>query len=250
MNTCVAYDHEFYARQVEGSKRTARIVAGLLSDLLAPRSVVDLGCGMGGWLRAFQDAGAEKVSGFDGDYIDRSRLLIDAANFEVADLSKPLRLPVRFDLAVSLEVAEHIDPESAPIFVESLVSASDIVLFAAAIPFQGGAGHVNEQWQSYWACLFGQHGYQAVDIVRPRLWNIPDIPYWYASNTLLYVAPLALEQTPELSAVASDTTGLPLDVVHPRAYEALVDPDRISIRRAGRNLGRAIQRRLGSLRTS
>lgn len=246
----VAYDHEFYARQVEGSKRTARIVAGLLTDLLAPRSVVDLGCGMGGWLKAFQDAGAEKVRGFDGDYIDRSRLLIDAADFEVADLSKPLRLPDRFDLAVSLEVAEHIDPGSAAIFVESLVSASDIVLFAAAIPFQGGTGHVNEQWQSYWAGLFGQHGYAAVDFVRPKLWNKPDLPYWYASNILMYAAPRAMERAPELSAFASDGTGLPLDVVHPRAYEALVDPDRMSMRRAGRNLGRAIRRRLGSRRTS
>jgi hypothetical protein len=104
---------------------------------------------------------------------------------------------------------------------------------------------VNEQWQSYWACLFGQHGYKAVDIVRPKLWNNPDIPYWYVGNTLLYVAPLALERTPELLAFASDRTGWPLDVVHPRAYEALVDPDRMSMRRAGRNLGRAIRRRLG-----
>lgn len=242
----IVYDQEFYARQIEGSKRTARSVAGLLTDLLSPSSVVDLGCGMGGWLRAFQDAGAEKVRGFDGDYVDRSRLLIDMADFEVADLSKPLRLPDRFDLALSLEVAEHIDRGSAAVFVESLVSAADIVLFAAAIPFQGGTEHVNEQWQSYWARLFGEHGYEAFDIVRPKLWDDPDVPYWYAGNILLYAAPRAIDRIPALSAFALNHTGLPLDIVHPRAYEALVDPDRISIQRACRSLAYAIRRRLGA----
>lgn len=246
----IGYDQKFYARQVEGSKRTAQLVAGLLADLMAPRSVVDFGCGMGGWLKAFQDAGAQKVRGFDGEHVDRSVLLISAADFEVADLAKPLRLSSRFDLALSLEVAEHIPAESAANLVESLVSASDIVLFSAAIPFQGGTEHVNEQWQSYWAGLFGRHGYAAVDIVRPRLWNNPTVPYWYASNILLYVAPCAIESMPLLATFASDRTGLPLDVVHPRAYEALVDPDRISVRRASRNLGRAIWRRLGASKTS
>lgn len=55
----------------------------------------------------------------------------------------------RFDLAMTIEVAEHLTPVRADSFVEDLTRLSDVVLFSAAIPAQGGINHVNEQWQSY-----------------------------------------------------------------------------------------------------
>ena len=98
-----------------------------------------------------------------------------------------LKLNDAFDLAISMEVAEHLPERCAEPFVESLTRLADVVLFSAAVPFQGGIGHVNEQWGSYWVALFRNRGYTAVDIIRKRIWNDDQIPYWYRQNTLLFV---------------------------------------------------------------
>ena len=69
----IVYSQEFYLHQAEGSKPAAQHVNSLLTYLFALRSVVDLGCGLGDWLSALQDASAEKVRWFDSDYVVRSR---------------------------------------------------------------------------------------------------------------------------------------------------------------------------------
>src|SRR4029077_20979056 len=88
---------------------------------------------------------------------------------------------------VSLEVAEHLDEAVASEFVASLVTHGAAVLFSAAVPRQGGSGHVNEQWPSYWAARFAHHGYVPIDAVRPAVWTDDRVAYWYAQNMLLYV---------------------------------------------------------------
>jgi hypothetical protein len=97
------------------------------------------------------------------------RILVDC--FEPADLSKPLRLSRRYDLACSLEVGEHLPPASSDHLVSSLVTAAPVALFSAAIPRQGGFGHVNEQWQDWWAA---------------KLWGDPDVAPWFQQNTIIY----------------------------------------------------------------
>ena len=64
------------------------------------------------------------------------------------DLAQPLQIDRRFDLALSLEVAEHLPPECGSEFVQTLTDLSSVILFSAAIPFQGGTDHLNEQWPS------------------------------------------------------------------------------------------------------
>ena len=71
-----------------------------------------------------------------------------------------------------LEVAEHIPPECADIFVESLTwGLAPVIMFSAAVPGQGGTLHLNEQWPAYWASKFAQHGYVLIDCLRPQLWD-------------------------------------------------------------------------------
>jgi hypothetical protein len=71
--------------------------------------------------------------------------------------------------------------------VNKLASLSKIILFSAAIPFQGGTEHQNEQWQSYWALKFRKIDYIPVDCIRPKIWDNPNVAYWYAQNILLYL---------------------------------------------------------------
>ena len=71
--------------------------------------------------------------------------------------------------------------------VRDLCALADTVLFAAAIPFQGGAGHINERWQSWWAQKFSENGYDPFDVLRRDIWGRRDIAWWYKQNTILYV---------------------------------------------------------------
>lgn len=222
LETCgVAADYPswFYEEQEEGSLRSARAVVPIVLEYVSPRSVVDVGCGVGTWLSAFRERGVSEVRGLDGDYVARDRLRIPAADFAPTDLARFDGPDRRFDLAVSLEVAEHLDADRAPGFVRALTQASDVVLFSAAIPGQGGTHHVNERWPAYWAELFSREGYVAVDCLRARLWDLDGVEPWYAQNSLFYVRESALPTYPSLARAG--VTRVPMALIHPRAYEAL-----------------------------
>jgi len=179
---------------------------------------VDVGCGQGGWLAVFRKLGVEDVFGVDGDYTDRDALQIPQDRFHPADLSKPLSLTRTFDLAVSLEVAEHLPAECADVFVGSLTRLASIILFSAAIPFQGGNHHLNEEWPDKWAELFRRRGYWAVDPLRKQVWENEAVEWWYAQNTLLFVRADLLEDVPALKAEFERTDPHQLRLVHPRQY--------------------------------
>lgn len=207
------YDDGFYVAQRQGSLLSARSIVPLVIEYLHPASVVDVGCGVGTWLSVFREAGVTDVCGIDGDYVRRDALLFPEEAFLAADLARGVSLDRRFDLAVCVEVAEHLEDEHAERFVRSLVTLAPAVLFSAAIPMQGGANHVNERWQSYWAGLFAGCGYRPLDLFRGRVWNDPSVEAFYAQNLLLYVDPatragLTVPECP------------PLDIVHPRIWEA------------------------------
>jgi 2-polyprenyl-3-methyl-5-hydroxy-6-metoxy-1,4-benzoquinol methylase len=69
--------------------QSASIVVNQLLDLIPVKSVIDIGCGVGFWLRAFADRGVKKIIGIDGDYTDRTRLAIDPSCFIARDLNRP-----------------------------------------------------------------------------------------------------------------------------------------------------------------
>lgn len=212
------YDAEFFKHLRDGCTRSAEVIVPIVLELLPIRSVVDVGCGEGFWLAAFRKLGIKDVFGVDGDYVDRSVLQIPVTCFHTADLVFPLRLDRTFDLAVSLEVAEHLQAESAARFVESLTSLAPAVLFSAAVPFQGGTNHVNEQWPEYWAELFQRYGFVPVDAIRRRVWKNESVEWWYAQNTLLFVRPALLDRTSTLRAEFERTNPDQLCLVHPRFF--------------------------------
>ncbi|MBA3441204.1 MAG: hypothetical protein H0T92_15175 [Pyrinomonadaceae bacterium] len=145
-------------------------------------------------------------------------LQIPVEDFLKFDLQKPLRLDRQFDLVVSLEVAEHLPSQCAETFTDSLVSLGEIVLFSAAIPFQGGTHHVNEQWPDYWVKIFQERGYVAIDCIRKRVWQNPNVEWWYAQNILLFVKENCLENYPALKAEFEKTNPSQLSIVHPEHF--------------------------------
>ena len=212
------YTTTFYEKQSDGSARSAARIVPVVLDLVPGiQSVVDVGCGVGTFLEQFRSHGVAWTQGIDGDYVDREMLRIDQDRFEARDLSQPLSFDRRFDLAISLEVAEHLPPGRALSFVDDLTRLSDLVLFSAAIPGQGGTHHVNEQWQDYWAGRFRDVGYSSIDAIRHQIWDLDDVESWYRQNTILYANLASLERYPGL--LAHRTSVLPsLRVVHPATW--------------------------------
>jgi SAM-dependent methyltransferase len=214
----IEYSSEFYENQQEGSRRSANRIVPIVLDLVSPNSVVDVGCGVGTWLAVFAEHGVSEILGIEGGDVERTPLQIPQQWFVLHDLTKPLRLGRQFDLVVCLEVAEHLEQEHAPTLIEGLTGLGPVVLFSAAIPYQGGTNHVNEQWPEYWAGLFAAKGYVAVDCIRDKVWRYDDVEWWYAQNTLLYVESGKFEKDGGLRQSGLKSSRVPLSRIHPRKY--------------------------------
>jgi hypothetical protein len=209
---------DYFQITQEYRRRSAQEIIPILVDLFHPSSLVDVGCGLGDWLIECKRQGIEDIQGIDGEHIEQSALYIPTKQFLVADLSKPLKLERQFNLVLSLEVAEHLPAESAEIFVDSLIQLGQIVVFSAAIPSQGGIGHLNEQWPSYWVKYFEKRGYLVVDCLRKKVWENPNVACWYAQNMLLFVHPEAFQRYPFLQQEHETTLRSQLDLVHPNMF--------------------------------
>ncbi len=212
-----AYDSGFYDTIRSGTQRSAARLVPLLCDELGlddGDKLIDVGCGEGWWAETFADHGLE-VLGMDGAYVQSSPL---GDRFIPHDLSEPLppRLHGRFDVAVSLEVAEHLPPARASGFVDDLTALAPIVVFSAAIPGLGGTGHVIELWPSYWTELFVSHGYAVSGALRFVIWDDTDIENWYRQNLLIAVRS---ERIGEFPGLFDTPTYHPIPIVHPVLYD-------------------------------
>ena len=234
MTAPTLYDAAFYQSQSTGSERSAEIVLPLVQSLLGPEpsvnTVIDVGCGVGTWLKVWQQLGVTQVLGLDGSYVDRTQLRIPDTHFCPHDLTQPLSsqlsVDLPADLVMSLEVAEHLPASRADSFVADLVRLGPVILFSAAIPHQGGKGHINEQWPNYWAERFANHGYVAIDCLRSQLWTNKDVAWWYAQNLLLFVAKDQLSQYPALASLYNPGQEAPLSLIHPTKYNAMASAKR------------------------
>jgi len=184
------YKDGFYKKRHEITLYAAETILTYVQTLLPNfNTAVDLGCGVGTWLYVMKQKGAKDVCGVDGNWVNKNYLQISEKEFIEHDLSKNVKImiPNSFDLAISLEVAEHLPKKYANDFIHLLTTLSDFVLFSAAIPFQGGLGHVNEQWPNYWISIFENYGYIGLDIIRKNIWDDQKIPIHYRQNIILYV---------------------------------------------------------------
>ncbi len=204
------------------NRASARRIFALLAEFdVRPASLVDVGCGTGEWLAAARDIGITDVRGIEGNWLDKSNLPIEASLVETHDLETGFDLGRRFDLVLCIEVAEHVTPASAERLVASLTRHSDLVLFSAAIPFQRGHHHVNEQFPDYWAERFAPHQFHPLDFLRPRIWKDASIIWWLRQNLLLFAHDRALQVNPKL-ATERDVQRV-LSVVHPSVYLGLLN---------------------------
>lgn len=157
------YDDKFYDDFGWEANEMARWFLPLLQSVVPFRSFADVGCGEGHYLRFLSDNGIHGTNllGIEGSPAACRRW--QGLGFEVE--RHDLRLPFhknlygKFDVVMSLEVAEHVEAEFAEVFVATLTLLSDTVVMTAAPPNQGGEHHVNEQPKSYWEDLLARKSY-------------------------------------------------------------------------------------------
>jgi hypothetical protein len=212
-----SYNNNFYAYEGATSIDAAKRIMPLILDFVHPTSIADIGCGTGKFLKEAENIGVSDLLGIDGPWA--ARTLAEGIPFREMDLSNPTDVGRTFDLAISLEVAEHLPKEAASKFIAFLTSVSPVIMFSAAIPFQGGQMHLNEQWQSYWADLFSKQGYVPIDALRPEIWSDASVLSCYRQNALVYVRKDALPNYPKLQAI---TVCKNVNLVHPDVYSGIL----------------------------
>jgi hypothetical protein len=198
------YNKYFFNNRQNTSLISASIIVPEIISIFNPKSVIDFGCGMGEWLKVFQDNGVSDICGIDGSYIDKDNLLINKDSFIEHDLNNFIDTK-KFDLAVCLEVAEHLKSSSSNLIVEMLIKASNNIVFSAAIPGQGGTGHINEQLHSFWADKFIQNGYNASDTLRLKFMNDKRVPFWYRQNIFIFSKNLDLGMSANIDFSVPDS---------------------------------------------
>lgn len=181
------YNKPFFELQQSQSYQSARNILPLVNEWFKPASVIDIGCGVGAWLKVFKELNIKQIRGLDGDYVAVENLLIEKDEFVATDLEKTVQVAARYDLVMCLEVAEHLHANRAESFITDLCNAGDIILFSAAIPGQEGTLHINEQYPGYWISKFEKNNFVCIDCIRPVIWNNSNIEFWYKQNIMLFI---------------------------------------------------------------
>jgi SAM-dependent methyltransferase len=228
--TDFAVDYDHSGSLAHHSLGGAKSAFSILYPEGSPQTVLDVGCGIGTWLRAALDHGAREVVGIDGVDLSPELLLVPREAMRVVNLNEPLSLGRRFNLVICLEVVEHLEPDNADVIVETLIRHGNSILFSAAAPGQSGIHHVNCQWPSYWQRKFNERGYECSDDVRWKLWNSRAIEPWYRQNIMTAWKSPSAGQEPRINSV-----------IHPEFLHGFADSLQFGLRESFR---RAVQRRL------
>jgi hypothetical protein len=206
--------------QQHNAERQLRITNALkclkmVREIFPLGDIVDFGCGIGAWLHAAEILGARTTLGIEGEWIRETDTIIEKSKIRVADLANsPPTFAKEFDLAMTIEVAEHLPQVAADAFCNSLASASNHILFSAAIPGQGGIGHINEQPLSYWVTKFWALGYVPLEPIRPYIATDRSIYPWLRQNLIMFVDYGALIRSPSLLRFARPISDFRLHYRH------------------------------------
>ena len=209
------YNQSYYEVMRDKNPEIADVMMPIILNVLNPHSIVDFGCGIGAFLVEAVIRGIE-VLGIDGDYINRDDLLFPDKYFYPFDLSEEMNINKKYDLAMSLEVAEHISEEYADVFVSNIVQSADIIIFSAAIPRQNGTGHINLKPTSYWCNKFEKYGYSPSNCLREIFWN-SNIQSLRRQNIILLAKTNLIKDIEQQFLKYRD--GMLIDIVHPCFFD-------------------------------
>lgn len=210
------YDNQFFRIEGDYSEKSAKVILPYIINRITVDSMCDFGCGVGAWLHIAESLGISDVLGLDGDYVDRTQLKIAENSFYPCNLEERIYLDKKYDIAISMQVAEHMHEDKAEVFVDNLCDASDIILFSAAIPFQMGTNHYNLQWPSYWIEKFKKRGFCEFGGLRNVFWECENVDVAY-KNMFLFIKK---DYYQEIKEKFQDDICYNIDCVQPLYWES------------------------------
>lgn len=179
-------DENYFKRIANAETDQAKRFADILIDIFNPSSVVDFGCATGLYLKPFADKGI-KVTGYDSSEAALGQPVIPGLHLQ--DITQPMTTDKVYDLAICLEVLEHIPEADALRVVDNIVNFSEVVVFSAAQIGQKGTGHINCQPLEYWQGVFEGKGYKrdypTGKLIVDRM--KPGITSWLESNLMIFM---------------------------------------------------------------
>lgn len=185
------YNDKFFENTIKLEADSAANFVKIILQHYSPKSLIDIGCGAGIYLKEFESRGINNLLGLDGSTSAGNKFLVDRTKLIIHDLAQPISFDNRFDLCLCLEVAEHLRPEDADGLIRTLTDASDQIVFTAATPGQGprSIGHINEQPHEYWIDRFKAFGYeynqQLSEIMRKEM-ELDGVVWWIVNNLMLF----------------------------------------------------------------
>lgn len=154
----VIYNDRYFDAEEAWTNPSAREVVEIIAREFSPSSLADIGCGTGVYLPHFH-AKHIKATGFEGSMAAIRKARVSPEFIQHCDLTKQVQPPRTFDLAICFEVAEHLPFSASDMLVSNLTRFSNVILFSAAQPGQGGVDHINEQPCSFWQSKFEANDY-------------------------------------------------------------------------------------------
>lgn len=182
------YDQKFFNNTLKFENSSAKAFVGILIKYFEPKSVIDIGCGIGIYLTEFNNSRIE-ILGFDGSPAAIADSLV-GDKIKLHDLCRPFKLNRQFDLCLCLEVAEHLKSTCSQTLTDTLTNLSKTIIFTAATPGQGpkSIGHINEQLPEYWQKLFKQKNFTLNKKLTERIkrqMEAEKIVWWLTKNLMI-----------------------------------------------------------------
>ena len=147
------------------------------------KTVVDFGCGMGDYARAFKALNLT-VEAFDGN--PNTEALTQGIG-SVLDLSKPFYLKKKFDAVMSLEVGEHIPAEFEDLFITNITKhVRKTLIISWAIEGQGGSGHVNCRNNDYIIANICERGFKYNKKASEELRKAATNASWFSYTLMVF----------------------------------------------------------------
>jgi SAM-dependent methyltransferase len=133
-----------------------KVAERIIADF-QPGSVLDAGCAKGFLVERLRARGVQAWG------IDISEFAIKGVHPDIKDycfvgsITEPL--PQTYDLIVSIEVVEHMNPEDSTRAIENMCRSCDNILLSSSPYDYKEATHINVQMPDYWARQFARHGF-------------------------------------------------------------------------------------------
>lgn len=164
-------------------------VAHAIVNTYHPQTVIDVGCGPGKLSMAIARLGVAvtAIDGFSEPHFGGLPIKFCHVNLNDPDSLTRFIGAQKYDVAICVEVAEHLDPPVSSALIAGLAAASPIVVFSAGVLDQGGHGHVNLRPRDFWHQEFVQRKYLCADRLRPLLRGRDSVALWYQFNVVDYI---------------------------------------------------------------